>query len=66
MSSSPVLRHHGGQGGQHANIALGARRKKLGVWPSMDAVGEAYDNATVESLFSDPDCELSPAQLGVA
>ena len=50
--------HHSDQGSQYTSIAFGDRCRKLGVRPSMGAVGDAYDNAMAESFFASLECEL--------
>ena len=50
--------HHSDQGSQYTSIAFGARCKEAGVRPSMGSVGDAYDNAMCESLFSSLEAEL--------
>ena len=50
--------HHSDQGSQYTSIAFGERCKKMGVRPSMGSVGDAYDNAMVESFFASLECEL--------
>ena len=40
------------------SVAFGERCKKMGVRPSMGAVGDAYDNAMAESFFATLECEL--------
>ena len=37
---------------------FGKRCKELGVGPSMDSVGDAYDNSMAESFFASLECEL--------
>ena len=50
--------HHSDQGSQYTSIAFGNRCKEMGVRPSMDTVGDAYDNAMAESFFATLECEL--------
>jgi putative transposase len=50
--------HHSDQGSQYTSVAFGERCKKMGVRPSMGAVGDAYDNAMAESFFATLECEL--------
>ena len=46
--------HHSDQGSQVASVAFGKRCKEMGVRPSMDTVGDAYDNAIeLEKLLCD-------------
>ena len=42
----------------HTSIAFGNRCQEMGVRPSMGTVGDAYDNAMVESFFATLECEL--------
>ena len=50
--------HHSGRGSQYTSLAFGNRCAAAGVRPSMGSVGDAYDNAMAESLFSTLECEL--------
>ncbi len=50
--------HHSDQGSQHTSLTFGGRCRGAGVRPSMGSVGDAYDNATCESLFATLECEL--------
>ena len=50
--------HHSDRGTQYTSIAFGLRCKEAGVRPSMDSVGDAYDNALCESFFATLECEL--------
>ena len=43
---------------QYVSIAFGNRYREMGVRPSMGTVGDAYDNAMVESFFATLECEL--------
>lgn len=43
---------------QYASLAFGNRCREAGVRPSTCSVGDAYDNAMVESFFSTRECEL--------
>lgn len=43
---------------QYTSLAFGGRCKEMGVRPSMDSVGDAYDNAMAESFFATLECEL--------
>ena len=52
-----VIRHSG-QGSQSTSVAFGKRCGEAGVRPSMGSVGDAYDNAMAESLFSTLEAEL--------
>ena len=40
------------------NMAFGKRCEVIGVKPSMEAVGDAYDNSMAESFFATLVCEL--------
>jgi putative transposase len=42
--------HHSVQGSQYTSLDFGKRCKEMGVRPSMDSVGDAYDNAMAESF----------------
>ncbi len=50
--------HHSDQGCQYTSLAVGSRRKEVGVRPSMGSVVDAYDNAMAESVFSILEREL--------
>lgn len=50
--------HHSDQGTQYTSVAFGARCRQTGVTPSMGSVGDAYDNALVESFFATLETEL--------
>lgn len=50
--------HHSDQGSQYTSVAFGLRCKEAGVRPSMGSVGDAYDNAMCESVFSTLEAEL--------
>ena len=50
--------HHSDLGSQYTRVAFGLRRAKLGVRPSMGSREDAYNNATAESFFASPECEL--------
>jgi putative transposase len=50
--------HHSDQGTQYTSVAFGARCRQAGVTPSMGSVGDAYDNALVESFFATLETEL--------
>jgi putative transposase len=45
-------------GCQYTAIAYGQRCLAFGVRPSMESVGDAYDNALWESFFATLECEL--------
>ena len=53
----PVLRRPV-ETAQYTSLAFGARCKEAGVRPSMGSVGDAYDDAMCESLFSTLEAEL--------
>ena len=44
--------------GQYTSITFGLRCREAGVRPSMEHVGDAYDNALCESFFATLECEL--------
>jgi len=50
--------HHSDQGCQYTSYAFGLRCREIGVRPSMGSVGDAYDNALVESFFATLEKEL--------
>ena len=50
--------HHSDQGCQYTSFAFGKRCRLMGVRPSMESVGDCYDNAMVESFFATLECEL--------
>jgi len=50
--------HHSDQGCQFTSLAFGNRCQEAGVIPSMGSVGDAYDNAVVESFFATLEMEL--------
>lgn len=50
--------HHSDQGCQFTSLAFGRRCRQAGVIPSMGSVGDAYDNAVVESFFATLEMEL--------
>ena len=50
--------HHSDQGSQYTSDAFRRRCAELGVERSMGSVGDAYDNAMVESFFATLKCEL--------
>jgi putative transposase len=50
--------HHSDQGSQYTSLAFGNRCREAGVRPSMESVGDAYDNAMCESFFATLECEL--------
>ena len=43
---------------QYTSIAFGLRCREAGVRPSMNSVGDCYDNAMCESFFATLECEL--------
>jgi len=47
-----------GPGSQYTSVAFGNRCREMGVRPSMETVGDAYDNAIAESFFATFECEL--------
>jgi putative transposase len=55
--------HHSDQGGQYTSLAFGRRCQEAGVRPSMDSVGDAYDNALCESCFATLQDELLDRRL---
>jgi putative transposase len=50
--------HHSDQGCQYTSFAFGRRLVEAGIVPSMGSVGDAYDNALVESFFATLEKEL--------
>ena len=50
--------HHSDQGSQYTSVAFGNRCEQMGVRPSMGSVGDAYDNAMIESFFGTLEIEL--------
>ena len=50
--------HPSDQGSQYPSLAFGSRCQEAGVRASMGSVGDAYDNAMAESVFSTFECEL--------
>ena len=50
--------HHSDHGSQYTSIEFGKRCREASVRPSMGSVGDAYDNAMVESFFATLECEL--------
>jgi putative transposase len=52
------LIHHSDQGGQYTSFAFGRALRDAGIVPSMGSVGDAYDNALVESFFATLQTEL--------
>ena len=44
--------HHSDRGCQYTSYAFGKRCREAGVMPSMGSTGDAYDNATAESVFA--------------
>ena len=54
----PGLIHHADHGSQYTSLAFGARCREAGIQLSMGSVGDAYDNALVESFFGSLETEL--------
>lgn len=52
------LIHHSDHGSQYTSLAFGRRCRRAGIVPSMGSVGDAYDNALIESFFATLECEL--------
>jgi putative transposase len=52
------LVHHSDQGCQYTSLAFGRRLRDAGILASMGSVGDAYDNAMMESFFASLECEL--------
>jgi len=52
------LVHHSDQGSQYVSLGFGRRLREAGILPSMGSVGDAYDNAVVESFFGTVKLEL--------
>ena len=50
--------HHSDHGCQYTSVAYGQRLVDAGLKPSMGSVGDAYDNALMESFFSTFECEV--------
>lgn len=50
--------HHSDRGCQYTRYAFGKRCRAAKVVPSLDSVGDAYDNAMAESFFATLDCEV--------
>ena len=50
--------HHSDQGCQYTSLAFGKRCNEAGVRPSLGCVGDAYDNAMVQSFFATLECDL--------
>jgi putative transposase len=50
--------HHSDQGCQYTSLAFGKRCRLAGARPSMDSVGDYYDNAMCESFFATVECEV--------
>jgi len=50
--------HHSDHGSQYTAFAFGKRCDEAGVRPSMDSVGDCFDNAMCESFFATLECEL--------
>lgn len=55
---APGLIHHGDHGSQYTSLAFGARCREAGIRLSMGSVGDAYDNALMESFFGSLEAEL--------
>lgn len=55
---APGLIHHGDHGSQYTSLAFGARCRAAGIRLSMGSVGDAYDNALMESFFGSLEAEL--------
>ena len=49
--------HHSDQGSQYTSYAFGKRCREMGVAPSMDSVGDCFDNAMAESFFATLECQ---------
>ena len=49
---APGLIHHSDQGSQYVSLAFTRRLAEAGIVGSMGAVGDAFDNAAAEALFS--------------
>jgi len=52
------VNYHSDQESQYTSIAFGQRCKEADVRPTMEPVGDAYDNAMCESFFATLECEL--------
>lgn len=50
--------HHSDRGSQYTSVVFGQRLVDAGLAPSMGSVGDAYDNAMMESFFATVECEL--------
>jgi putative transposase len=50
--------HHSDQGGQYTSWSFGRRCRDAGIRLSMGSVGDAYDNALMESFFATLETEL--------
>ena len=59
---APGLIHHSDHGCQYTALAFGRQLEAAGILPSMGRVGDAYDNAVVESFFSSLKVELVDRQ----
>jgi putative transposase len=44
--------HHSDRGCQYTSYAFGKRCREANIMPSMDSVGDAYDNAMAEGFFA--------------
>ena len=49
---------HSDRGTQYTSFAFGRRCEEVGIVPSMGSVGDAYDNAMIESFFATLETEL--------
>ncbi|MDD7943001.1 IS3 family transposase, partial [Actinomycetospora lutea] len=52
------LRHHSDRGSNYTSFRFGARLEDHGILASMGSVGDSYDNALMENLFSTLKTEL--------
>jgi putative transposase len=52
------LIHHSDRGSQYTSLAFGNRLAEAGISASVGSVGDAYDNALVESFFASLETEL--------
>jgi len=59
---APGLVHHSDRGCQYTALAFGQRLRAAGALASMGHVGDAYDNAVVESFFATLKVELIDRQ----
>lgn len=51
--------HYSDQGGQYTSIGFGNRGREAGVRPSMESVGDGYDNVLCRSFFATLECSCS-------